>query len=137
MTSHSWKFIVSRLIKGGLLVGLIAALIWSLAPHDPGTLTAQLQSAAADERSLDPDRPGFIAGLIDEQTYLQLRNDYIAERRGLPYGNTGSSARTGAARHDASASAAGAPENGPPSVSGTRSGLRRSPTGRPPIDRIR
>ena len=77
---------MSRLVKGGLLVGLIAALIWSLAPHDAGTLTARLQSAAADERSLDPDRPGFIAGLIDEQTYLQLRNDYIAERRGLPYG---------------------------------------------------
>ncbi len=86
MTSHTWKLIVGRLVKGGLLVGLIAALIWSLAPHDSGTLTARLQSAAAYERSLDPDRPGFITGLIDEQVYLQMRNDYVAERRGLPYG---------------------------------------------------
>jgi photosystem II stability/assembly factor-like uncharacterized protein len=86
MQSHSWKLIVSRLVKGALLVGLIAALIWSLAPRDFGTLTARLQSAAASERSLDPDRPGFITGLIDEQVYLQMRNDYVAERRGLPYG---------------------------------------------------
>ena len=86
MKAHSWKIIVSRLVRVGLLVGLIAALIWSLTPRDAGTLTAQLQSAAAADRTLDPDRPGFIAGLIDEQTYLLQRSAYFAERRGLPYG---------------------------------------------------
>ncbi len=68
------------------MVGLIAALIWSLTPRDPNSLAAQLQSAAATERDLDPDRPPFMTGLIDEQVYLRLRNDYTAEQRGLPYG---------------------------------------------------
>ena len=86
MTSPVWKSIAGRLVTGLLAVGLIAALIWSLAPHDPNALTAQLKSAAATERDLDPDRPGFISGLIDEQEYMRLRGDYLAERRGLPYG---------------------------------------------------
>lgn len=87
MTSRLRKSIAGRLVTGLLAVGLIAALIWSLTPYDPDSLTAQLKSAAAVERDLDPDRPGFISGLIDEQEYMRLRGDYLAERRGLPYGN--------------------------------------------------
>jgi len=87
MTSRSWKSIASRLLTGGLAIGLIIALIWSLVPRDPDSLAAQLKSAAATDRDRDPDRPGFISGLIDEQEYMRLRNDYLAERRGLPYGS--------------------------------------------------
>ena len=35
MKSHSWKLIVSRLVKGAPLVGLFAALIWSVAYAPP------------------------------------------------------------------------------------------------------
>src|SRR5512147_224330 len=87
MTSRSWKSIASRLLTGGLAIGLIIALIWSLVPRDPDSLVTQFKSAAATERDRDPDRPGFISGLIDEQEYMRLRNDYLGERRGLPYGN--------------------------------------------------
>jgi photosystem II stability/assembly factor-like uncharacterized protein len=87
MTSHTRKTVASRLIKVALLLGLVAALIWSLAPHDPNLLSDQLRSAVAADRNRDPDRPGFIAGLIDETVYLRLRGDYLAERRGLPYGS--------------------------------------------------
>ncbi len=87
MTSHIWKTIAARFIKGALIIGLAGALIWSLAPHDSSLLTDQLKNAAAADRDRDADRPGFIAGLIDETMYLRLRSEYLAERRGLPYGS--------------------------------------------------
>ena len=75
MTSHARKTVASRLIKVALFISLVAALIWSLAPHDPNLLTDQLRSAVAADRNRDPDRPGVISGLIDEAAYLRLRGD--------------------------------------------------------------
>ncbi|MFN8597102.1 MAG: hypothetical protein U0559_13085 [Anaerolineae bacterium] len=87
MTSRSWKSIASRLITGGLIVGLVALLMWSLTTHDPTSSVAQQPRAEANEPEVEADRPTFMAGRIDEQQYLKLRGEYFAERRGLPYGS--------------------------------------------------
>jgi photosystem II stability/assembly factor-like uncharacterized protein len=47
----------------------------------PGAPPRQL----VDQEEVDPDLPGFAVGLVDKETYHQLRDLHIGALRGLPY----------------------------------------------------
>lgn len=84
--SSALRLLIKQVLRIGILVGVTMALIWSLTPHDPTSFVARQQNVEANEPAVDPDRPAFMKGRVDEADYLRLRSEYLAERRGLPYG---------------------------------------------------
>src|SRR5258708_11544790 len=53
--------------------------------HEPNESNTEAQSPDADDEQ-DPDLPTGIRGSIDKETYLRMRDEYIALRRGIEAG---------------------------------------------------
>ncbi|HET9768407.1 MAG TPA: hypothetical protein VFS60_16265, partial [Thermoanaerobaculia bacterium] len=112
----------SRAVRLLVLVALVFCCVAPVVAAEKAAAGASREPSAARPEELegygDPDMPAFMRGRMDEAEYLQLRNEAIAQKRGLPYGTTAFNPRVKAIR-DMEAVMASAAHQQSPDISET------------------
>jgi hypothetical protein len=107
----------SRAVRLLVLLALVFCCVTPAAAAERAAAGAPAEPAVASPEGLEghenPDMPEFMRGRMDEAEYLQLRNEAIAQKRGLPYGTTAFNPRVKAIRDMEAAMAAPGHQHSP------------------------
>ncbi|MCI0399538.1 MAG: hypothetical protein L0322_32035 [Chloroflexi bacterium] len=77
--------VVALLVLGVVLLGRTGELGPESAARQEGLVQLLAPGRAVADFSDDPDFPLFAEGVIDEQTYLMLRDEQVAQLHGIPH----------------------------------------------------